>query len=249
MLRSVCTRLGGVTGGASSAKVCVTGVDGKVHISFPEDIERSILLRVGGPHPQTVLFEQHGAGVFVALFKLCEAGEYTLHVRRLVDNPWEVSPLPSMGNRSSWTSCAIFDERAILVQRHTLRFNGAKKPCLLGLWHYSGVNDTLHLAARDEALGEIRLAPNEKWSECTAHGPFLNVQGPQRDRSVVESDCEAAALHRLQFSHDSPTFGGWTTAHTAGACSSRRNESSLVTNYRRLCMLGDSHGLCFRSGM
>ena len=189
MLRSVCTRLGGVTGGASSAKVCVTGVDGKVHISFPEDIERSILLRVGGPHPQTVLFEQHGAGVFVALFKLCEAGEYTLHVRRLVDNPWEVSPLPSMGNRSSWTSCAIFDERAILVQRHTLRFNGAKKPCLLGLWHYSGVNDTLHLAARDEALGEIRLAPNEKWSECTAHGPFLNVQGPQGDRSVVESNC------------------------------------------------------------
>ena len=154
-----------------------------------------------------------------------------------------------MGNRSSWTSCAIFDERAILVQRHTLRFNGAKKPCLLGLWHYNGVNDTLHLAARDEALGEIRLAPSEKWSECTAHGPFLNVQGPQGDRSVVESDCEAAALHRLQFSHGSPTFSGWTTAHAAGACSSRRNKSSLVTNYRRLCMLGDSHGLCFRSGM
>ena len=65
------------------------------------DVE--MLLRVGGPHPQTIMFERTAnARVWAAPFSLCMAGQYSLSTTLVLRQPWErgATPLASAGVQS-----------------------------------------------------------------------------------------------------------------------------------------------------
>ena len=70
---------------ATSGRLCHDATRGSVTVSFADGDERAMLLRVGGPHPQTLLFVRiaeksaYGA-MWVAHFRLCEAGRYSASV-------------------------------------------------------------------------------------------------------------------------------------------------------------------------
>ena len=121
---------------AESAQLCFAGSTGMVRLSFADSIERALLLRVGGPHPQTALFVQSRSmpTAWEAPFRLCEPGAYTVHVRHYMDDPWKQVPVPGRVTRWTWPSCAITGSRAVLVERHEWHYAGAGGSCLHGLW-------------------------------------------------------------------------------------------------------------------
>ena len=65
---------------ATWGRICHNGTHGAVHLSFADTNERAMLLRIGGPHPQTQLFERGGNCSWMAGFRLCESGNYTAFV-------------------------------------------------------------------------------------------------------------------------------------------------------------------------
>ena len=78
--------------------------------------DHSMLLRVGGPHPQTELFKRHDGSderLWEAQFRLCLPGEYSVHVLLVMASPW--------GSGSRWQrSCAVHHKNtSVLVERHS----------------------------------------------------------------------------------------------------------------------------------
>ena len=71
------------------------------------DVE--ILLRVGGPHPQTIMFERTAdARVWAAPFSLCMAGQYSLSTTLVLRGPWERGTVPfTAGTFPARQSCAV----------------------------------------------------------------------------------------------------------------------------------------------
>ena len=100
-----CTAIG-IREPAQSAQLCVAGSTGTVRLTFADGLERAILLRVGGPHPQTVPFVQSSRALtaWEAPFRLCAPGSYTVHVRHYMDDPWRQQPVPGRGFRWTWPS-------------------------------------------------------------------------------------------------------------------------------------------------
>jgi len=81
-------------GALVSMDACHHGTLGVLLARFSDRAERSLLLRVGGPHPQTAFFDRVAdpwnapnitanddyGGIWMARFRLCRPGRYTLHV-------------------------------------------------------------------------------------------------------------------------------------------------------------------------
>ena len=200
------------------AQLCVAGTLGSVLLAFPDGVDRAVLLRVGGPHPQTVPFERSSKApmVWEAPFRLCEAGAYTVHVRHYMDDPWKQEPVPRRGQRWTWPSCAITGRRAVLVEKHEWHYAGTGAPCLRGLWHYAGDASV----TRNDALGVIRMAPSP-WAACA--DPL---------DANLSSSCQAAALHMLQYAPPHRSLHGW-----GGPLANARLLGPNVS----LCLAGDSH--------
>ena len=76
--------------GLLSARVCRNLTHGQLIADYSNATERVVLLRVGGPHPQTVIFERAVAArsQWIAPFRTCTPGTYTLHVLFLTLDPW-----------------------------------------------------------------------------------------------------------------------------------------------------------------
>ena len=67
-------------------------------------VELSLLLRVGGPHPQTAMFARQSVsdGTWAAPFRLCLPGNYTAHIRLVAPDPFGRLLTPS-GSCPHWT--------------------------------------------------------------------------------------------------------------------------------------------------
>lgn len=77
--------------GSHVAQLCHGVRGGVVVVDSRTEAEWSILLRVGGPHPQTRLFRRASNlshSLWMASFHVCERGQYTLHVRSLMQMPF-----------------------------------------------------------------------------------------------------------------------------------------------------------------
>jgi hypothetical protein len=107
----------------ASAWLCHGTRSGVVAVDAVVDTERSMLLRVGGPHPQTVLFRranQLSSSTWMAEFQICDEGTYTFFVLDIMPNPWpgdnaQGDPFDS-GKQAAWlrasnTSCFTPYER------------------------------------------------------------------------------------------------------------------------------------------
>ena len=74
---------------AAGIRVCVHNRVGRVEVTSDDALDRWLVLRVGGPHPQISLFERTAPRSWRANFKLCRAGRYTIHVRAMMaQQPW-----------------------------------------------------------------------------------------------------------------------------------------------------------------
>jgi hypothetical protein len=120
---------------APNIRVCRTGSTGHIDVSN-EQQDRWLVLRVGGPHPQVVLFARETESSWMAPFRLCHTGTYTLHVRAMLQKPWSAwmrnwtsDPMfpPCQG---SWTSGELLQE--------SFYFDGHRtnSSCALGLWSW-----------------------------------------------------------------------------------------------------------------
>ena len=98
-------------------ELCHNATFGLVLVNVDSDIERAMVLRIGGPHPQVVLFERAGWRSWLAPFRLCQPGLYTALVRLITVDPFADFEL----NASRMTSLP-----------RTL-FYGMQRPITLGL--------------------------------------------------------------------------------------------------------------------
>ena len=189
------------------------------------------LLRAAGPHPQTALFEasEHDPVVSVARFRVCGAGQYTLHVRELLRAPW------AQWEDGDWTArsgapppCMRDWSDGVLLHRHAFRFapptdttsshskhhRRGESLCGLGLWRWKQHVDATTLDAH------------------RAH-----VQ--QRASSHLEQVHPAPYPNRTDLA---PLFSDLTYVHDAGdetddMYNTNRLEEAEQT---RICLLGDS---------
>ena len=98
-------------------ELCHNATFGLVLVNVDSDIERAMVLRIGGPHPQITLFERAGRRLWLAPFRLCQPGSYTALVRLITVDPFAGFEL----NASQMTS----------LPRSSL--HGMHRPITLGL--------------------------------------------------------------------------------------------------------------------
>ena len=107
------------------------------------------LLRVSGPHPQTVLFDGTRGGAWVARFRMCSPGVYTLYVREVLRAPWAQWRDDRWEERPGTPPCAHGNWTAgVRLRRYAFRYRPAasgalgqllRRPasCSSGLWAWS----------------------------------------------------------------------------------------------------------------
>ena len=82
--------------GLLELQLCRNATHGLLVAEYSNATERVALLRIGGPHPQTAIFERSAAGQppagtrprWVAPFRTCTPGTYTVHVLFVTLDPW-----------------------------------------------------------------------------------------------------------------------------------------------------------------
>lgn len=123
----------------TSGRICHNATDGVVALRFSDALERAVLLRVGGPHPQTHLFDRTastdagGGTEWVATFRLCQPGMYTAHAVHVTE------PRPSFTR----DACPVFHKPgSVLVKRYEWHLPDAAaanaSSCAGGLWRWQG---------------------------------------------------------------------------------------------------------------
>lgn len=107
------------------------------------ELDPWLVLRVAGPHPQTVLFHRSAAAepLWRAHFRTCSKGLYVLHVRALMQRPWR-SWVDKWSYHAGETPCAGTWLNGTLLQRHEMWVNSHKSThgdtlCSTGMWYWS----------------------------------------------------------------------------------------------------------------
>ena len=128
--------------GLLSARLCRNLTHGQLVVDYSNATERVVLLRVGGPHPQTVIFERGAAASqWIAPFRTCTPGTYTLHALFLTLDPW------GQGELGFAKRCHIHHTpEAVLVRNMSFWTAGAqprdaRASCQRCLWSW---NDPTH---------------------------------------------------------------------------------------------------------
>lgn len=133
---------------SSTIRVCLHGLWGQVEV-MDGVVDRWLILRVGGLHPQTVLFAREQAGTWSAKFRLCRAGRYTLVVRAMMMQPWQ-EWFHSWTEQPNQRPCAgSWEERKLL--QHEFMYAGhtaGRNDCTAGLWSWTVDVDAANNHAR-----------------------------------------------------------------------------------------------------
>ena len=145
---------------AAGIRVCVHNRVGRVEVTSDDALDRWLVLRVGGPHPQISLFERTAPRSWRANFKLCRAGRYTIHVRAMMaQQPW-------LEWSANWTAhptrppCAGPWYAGAILPQHIIEHDGAASTtsCAGGLWSWPDSNE--YRSAAGTMLEQITPAPH-----------------------------------------------------------------------------------------
>ena len=129
--------------------LCHADDTGAVFLHEAHEGEIAMVLRVGGPHPQSALFQRSAAGdpssrrLWVAPFRLCLAGRYSVAAMLIARNPW--------GGDEGWfsrnfsTVCTSYarDEQPLLMHSFLFPGNAAVPGCMRCLWSWRGKDNPL----------------------------------------------------------------------------------------------------------
>ena len=105
-------------------------------------LDRWLVLRVAGPHPQVVLFDRAkpDSSRWHAHFQLCSAGRYTLHVRALMQRPWSTWEDNWSTSNSTAPTCAGPWAEGVILQRYELLVHSNRsnvgEACGAGMWSW-----------------------------------------------------------------------------------------------------------------
>ena len=192
-VRGDCTRLPlePSAGNATRGHLCHNGTHGSARLDFADTNERAMLLRVGGPHPQTHIFRRHGDTSWVARFRLCESGTYTAFVLLVT------TPSPFLRR----DSCPLFHTPdGTLLRSHEWKLSDERavpvpaSSCADGLWRWELADhrDHMHLSGKSaDALRAAAAACAGSWSPgegCEARNRSLtrNLLPPARPDSSAQ---------------------------------------------------------------
>ena len=242
-----------VDGLSTSIKICHSERFGHVEVSGVS-LDRWLVLRVGGPHPQIGLFDRHDEGTWRATFRLCRPGMYTLHVRALLRVPW-LSWQQDQWIRinASTPACPSTWASGVLL-RHAIRFDGHSAgsdgdgvdgKCNAGLWSWYGEGTNASAAGR--LLETITPAPHPNASHLNSlfGGRLLRFVEPEGHRAVHAT--ASTPLHPRsplsQLTSPPSSSPSTPTAHSSGSGGGETNGSL------RVCLLGDSQVRTLTDGM
>jgi len=204
-----------------------------------DETERAMVLRVGGPHPQTVLFQRAGSRSWLAPFRLCQPGVYTALVRLITVHPFpgfdfnasQLSSLPYMfahGVNRPITLGLEFaqrctfhqnDETGLILPKFAFRLEAGAVGCSSCLWTWQeGALSDVGTEARDR-LSDVANTPH--FYHKTRKLPLQPGQGA------------GMAPHFRELSYHA------SQGQDASLAWWQRNSSS-ATGFP-LCLLGDSH--------
>ena len=164
-------------------RLCTNASHGRVELRFSDARDRSILLRVSGPHVQTALFERDSpsTAVWSAGFHVCKAGDYAMHVLRVMDEPWAGEPHRRPGLQVM-PSCATHHlPNSTFVKRHswTVLSDAPMSPiCPRGLWSW---REPEHLEpsalAHRRSMDAIQIGMHPRWSTMGIDFAGLRFRG------------------------------------------------------------------------
>ena len=149
--------------------LCTDDTSGELAIDAGDERDRSLLLRVGGPHPQTALFERLGGGrapLWRARFRLCLDGVYTVQVLLVMVSPRQRQ------------SCAVHHKNeSLLLRRHAWRHEAGRAPeqCSAGLWSWRAPRYHRDVAQADPALAMADEARTSLERITFAPHPHINT--------------------------------------------------------------------------
>ena len=139
---------------ATEASLCHNATFGEVKVTFDDGRERSLMVRIGGPHPQTKLLSRvEGQRLsWTGAFRLCEAGLYSLHAVLLMVGHEDLLPA---------SACALhLDDSSVVVSQFEWRIgepiHDRQLGCARGLWTWQRsstiTSTTTHVVAAQTAL-------------------------------------------------------------------------------------------------
>ena len=107
--------------------LCRNATHGLLVAEYSNATERVALLRMGGPHPQTAIFQRSAAGQppagtrprWVAPFRTCTPGTYTVHVLFVTLDPW------GQGQMGFMRQCNIHHTPEAVLMRNASAFKRA----------------------------------------------------------------------------------------------------------------------------
>ena len=186
------------------------------------------LLRVSGPHPQTVLFDGTQGGAWVARFRMCSPGVYTLYVREVLrapwarwrDDRWEERPGTPPCAHGNWTE-------GVRLRRYAFRYRPSdsralRRPasCSSGLWAWS-------VGAIEEACDPSDVDPSGRARS-------------ERSRALSRALTLLEEVHPVPY----PEFGLFGNANVSGALAyvERERSSDGTLPYLEGGTLPDSEG-------
>ena len=168
------------------ARLCLDGRSGRVEVS-DNTLDRWLLLRVGGPHPQVALFERVNASSWQAHFRVCRSGRYTLVIRAMMLQPWQ-EWFHNWTEYPQRTPCAgSWAERKLL--QHNFIYSGHSadpKGCMTGLWSWGTVGEgTANYSIASEKLEDLTpaLHPNHSALE-SIYGMLHFTEQPSSHHSL-----------------------------------------------------------------
>ena len=208
-------------------RLCHNSTHGFIALSFNTSVSsgsRSVLLRVGGPHPQTVLFEaqQMQSAIereYIAAFRMCVTStNYTLHVRLVTTKDTDAFT-ERKKLRPGGKVCPIhWHSKSILLPRYT--FHGgspnASSDCATCLWTWdmrAAAHDPKAQEAMD-TLSNITMALHPWARELSSRFKALRWTPPWPNRALL------------------PELGKREQRHKLHLAPCRRS---------KLCLMGDSH--------
>ena len=179
------------------------------------------LLRVGGIHPQTVLFHSHngGGGRWRAPFRVCLRGVYTIHVHLI---------LQSTGTSQKWEELTCLSKEEHSTPLHTWDDASSTSPhCLRDLWRWKSNASS----AAVTSLSRLTMCNNR-----TSGSPHVCPHPLLQQHSVLREEMTAGLL----YGHDNGRDDDTITANSPPPSPGPPASQGLLTR-RRICFAGDSH--------
>ena len=228
--------------GLLELKMCRNATHGLLVAEYSNATERVTLLRIGGPHPQSAIFQRSAAGRqpantrsrWVAAFRTCTPGLYTVHVLFVTLNPW------GQGDLGFMKQCHIHHTPEAVLMRNasfavgegaaaSALSDASRVMCQACLWSWpvktprlGGACTFLQLCAR------------------TAPIPIRDAEAIRPAALAQPGTCRGKELVARDAAGQPAALPSWRLAHAQPGQPDRRKQSLRL---RRRCDAGDKIGV------